>query len=62
MQLANAARTTFSTFFNNRRFFDLMIINFENPASHKYIVKKSKSLRMAKSEMTEHSFFVLIQK
>jgi len=39
-----------------------MIINFENPASHKYVVQKSMSLWMARSEMTEHSFFVLIQK
>jgi len=39
-----------------------MIINFENTVSHKYRVQKSKSLSMARSEMTEHPFFVLIQK
>jgi len=39
-----------------------MIINFENIASHKYLEQKSKSLWMARSEMTEHSFPVLIQK
>jgi len=39
-----------------------MIINFENTASHKCLVKKSESLWMARSEITEHSFFVLIQK
>ena len=41
-----------STFLKDR-FFNLMITNFEDTASHKYIVK---SLWMARSEMTEHSF------
>jgi len=36
-----------------------MIINFENTASHKYLVEKFKSLWMAISEMTEHSFLFL---
>jgi len=39
-----------------------MITNFENAASHKYIVQKAKSLLMARLEMTGHSFVVLIQK
>jgi len=39
-----------------------MIIHFENTASHIYFVQKSKSLWKARSEMTEHLFFVLIQK
>jgi len=39
-----------------------MIINFENTASHKYLVQKTKSLLMARSEMTKHSVLVLIQK
>ena len=52
---------TFLTFVKNGRFLDL-IINFENTASHKYLVQKSKSLWMARSEMTEYSYFVLIQK
>jgi len=42
----------------------MIIINFdfENAASHKYAVQKAKSLCMARSEMTGHSFLVLIQK
>jgi len=39
-----------------------MIMNFENTASYKYLVQKSKSLWMARSEMTENNCFVLIQK
>jgi len=35
---------------------DLMIINFENTASHKHLVQTSKSLGMTRSEMTEHFF------
>jgi len=40
------------------------VINFENrpTVSHKYLVQKSKSLWKAGSEMTEHSFLVLIKK
>jgi len=37
-------------------------INFKNTASHKYLVQKSENLWMARSEMTENSFLVLIQK
>ena len=51
----NAGRRTFLTFFKKDRFLDL-IINFENTASHKYLVQHSKSLWMAKSEMTGHLF------
>jgi len=39
-----------------------MIINFENAASHKYAAQKAKGLWSARSEMTGHSFPVLIQK
>jgi len=38
------------------------IINFENTALHKYLVQKSKSLWMTRSQMTEQSVLVLIQK
>ena len=36
------------------RFFDLMVINFENSASHKCLVQKFNSLSMARSEITKH--------
>jgi len=39
----NAGRRTFSTFFKKDQFLDLMIVNFENTTSHKYLVKKLKS-------------------
>jgi len=39
-----------------------MIINFENAASHKYFAQNAESLRIARSDMTGHSFLVLIQK
>jgi len=39
-----------------------MIVNFENATSHKYLVQKFRSLWMARSEITEHSFLVLILK
>jgi len=52
----------FLTFFKKDRFSDLMIINFENIVSHKYLAQKSESLWMASSEMTEHSVLVLMQK
>ena len=58
----NAGRRTFLTFFKKDRFLDLMVIKFENTASHKYLVQKSKSLWMARSQMNEHSVLVLIQK
>jgi len=38
-----------------------MIINFENIASRKYVVQKSKNLWMTSSEITENSFLALIQ-
>jgi len=37
-------------------------INFKNTASHKCLVQKFKSLWMARSEITENSFLVFIQK
>jgi len=40
----NAGRRAFSTFFNKDHFMNLMIINFENAASHKYVVQKAKGL------------------
>jgi len=40
----NAGRRTFLKFFTKDRFLDLMIINFENTASHEYLVQKSKSM------------------
>ena len=58
----NEGKRTFSTFFKKDRFLVLTIINFEIVASHKYVVQNSKSLWMAKSEKTGHSFLVLIQK
>ena len=51
----------YSQHFSEDRFLDLMIINFENAASHKYVVQKAKGLWTATSEMTGHSFLVLIQ-
>ena len=39
-----AGRRAFSTVSNKDRFLDLMIINCENAASHKYVVQKGKSL------------------
>jgi len=39
-----------------------MIINVENTALHKYVVQKSKTLWMARPEMTEYSYIGLIQK
>ena len=38
------------------------IINFENAASHKYVVQKGKGLWTTRSEMSGHWFLVLIQK
>ena len=62
----NGGQRTFLTFFKKDRFLDLMIINFENASSHKYVVHKAShkyvvhSLWMARSEMTGYSFLVLI--
>jgi len=39
-----------------------MIVNFENAASHKYVVQNAKSLWMARSDMAGHWFLVLIEK
>jgi len=54
-------RRTFSTFFKKDRFLDMMIVNVEHACSHKHVVRTAKSLQMARSEMTGHSFLVLIQ-
>jgi len=58
----NARWRTFSIFFKTNWFLDLMITDFENTASHKHLVQKAKRLWMAWSEITGHSFFVLIEK
>jgi len=45
MQLGNAGRKTFSTFFKMHWFLGLMIDNFENAASHNYnVVQTAESL------------------
>jgi len=49
-----------SQHFSKRICYDF--VNFENNASHKYLVQKSKIIWMARSDLTEHSFLVLIQK
>jgi len=36
----NAGRRTFPTLFKKDRFLDLMIVNFENATSYKYVVQK----------------------
>ena len=36
---ANGGQRTFSTFFKNDRFLNLMIINFQNACTHKYFVQ-----------------------
>ena len=58
----NLGRRTFSTFFKPDRSLDLMTFNFENAASHKNVVQTYWRLRVARSEMTGHSFLVLKQK
>jgi len=45
---------TFLTFFKKDQFLYLMITSFESTSSHIYFVQKSKSLWMARSEITEH--------
>jgi len=40
----NAGRRTFSTFFKKNRILCLMTFNFENTASHKYVVQRPKRL------------------
>ena len=50
----------YSQFFKKDWFVELMIINFEIAASHKYVVQKAESLWVARSEMTGHAFLVLI--
>jgi len=36
-----------------------MIINFENSATHQYVVQTAKTIKMARSEMTGNSFLVI---
>ena len=55
----NAGRRASSTVSKEDRVFDLMVVSFENAASHKYVVQKGKSLSRASSAS---SFLVLIQK
>jgi len=59
--LANALRKKLSIFFKTRPFLDVMVINFENAASHKYVVHAAKILCMARSEMSVCLFLVLIK-
>jgi len=42
--IENAGRRTFSTLFKKGRFLNLMIVDFENAASHKCVVEKGKDL------------------
>ena len=58
----NAGRRASSTVSKEDRFFDLMVVNVENAASHKYVVQKVKSFSRASSERVGYSFLVLIQK
>jgi len=39
----NGGQTTVSTFFKKDRFLHLMIANFENASSHKYVLQKANS-------------------
>ena len=55
------AKSIFNSF-QEDRFFDLMVVSFENAASHKDVVQKGKSLSRASSERVGYSFLVLIQK
>ena len=48
--------------FPKRIGFLTMVVSFENASSHKYVVKKGKSLFRASSERVGYSFLVLIQK
>ena len=58
----NAGRRASSTVSKEDRVFDLMVVSFENAASHKYVVQKGKSLSRASSARVGYSFLVLIQK
>ena len=58
----NAGRRASSTVSKEDRVFDLMVVSFENAASHKYVVQKGKSLSRASSARVGCSFLVLIQK
>ena len=55
-------RRASSTVYKADRFFDLMVVSFENAALHKYVVQKRKNLSRARSERVGYSFLVLIQK
>jgi len=58
----NSGRRASSTVSKEDRFFDLLVVIFENAALHKYVVQKGKSLSRASSERVGYSFLVLIQK
>ena len=57
-----AGRRSFLTVSKEDRFFDLMVVSFENATSHKCVVQKGKSLSRVRSERVGYSFLVLIQK
>jgi len=40
----------------------MIVINFENVTSHKYVVHTPKSVRMARSAVKRYSILVLIKK
>ena len=58
----NAERKASSTIFKEDRFFDLVVVSFENASSHKYVEQKGKSLSRASSERVGYLFLILIQK
>ena len=54
-----AGRRASSTVSEENRFFDLMVASFENAASHKYVVQKSKSLsRVDQKGLDIHFLFL----
>ena len=57
----NAGRRTFLAFFKKDRFLDLMIINFENTASHKYVVQKSRVYEWLDNERLGIDFLFLFK-
>jgi len=55
--IENAGRRTFLTFFKKDRFLKLIIVNFGNAASHKYVVEKGKNLwRLVQKWLCIHLF------
>ena len=55
-----AGQKASSTVSKEDRFFDLIVVSFENVVSPKYAVQKGKSLSRASSESVGYSFLVLI--